>query len=203
MIEERNKQSLRMRRGGAWVLVLLVIIIAVIYVFVVYMPKGEEPYALTEETEGFYGMDKELVEALEGKYEKVDMGIFNGRYKADDKKIFSEYYAQLETLEGEEKRNMMMLIEFSKARFENFRIADGEIRSGKELIQSFVLTKAEIEDNVLEGRALWHEDIYDPGDCAMVNVRLELEGDTLRFLYYVEDEEAGEPIILQKVNEKE
>ena len=71
------------------------------------------------------------------------------------------------------------------------------------MIQSFVLTRAEIEGNVLEGRALWHEDVYDPGDCAMVNVRLELEGDTLRFWHYVEEEEAGEPIILQRVNEKE
>ena len=202
-MDDFKEQSCRKRGGEEWALLLLIIVITAVCSYFFYMPRLEEPYDLPEGTEGFYGMDKELFDALEGKNEKVDMGIFNGRYKADDRKIFSEYYAKLETLEGEEKRNMTMVIGFLKARLENFRIADGEIRSGKELIQSFVLTKAEIKGNVLEGRALWHEDIYDPGDCAMVNVRLEFEGDTLRFWHYVADEEAGEPIILQRANEKE
>ena len=202
-MDDFKEQSCRKRGGEEWAWILLIIVIAAVCSYFVYKPRLEETYVLPEGTEDSYGMDKELVDGLEGKYAKVDMGIFNGSYKADDEKIFSEYYAQLETLEGEEKRNMMTVIEFLKSRFENSRIADGEIRSGKELIQSFVLTRAEIEGNVLEGRALWHEDVYDPGDCAMVNVRLELEGDTLRFWHYVEDEEAGEPIILQRVNEKE
>ena len=199
-LDDRKLQRHRMGSGRMLGWVLLIIIAVAVYIFLQFSLKQEGPRVSPEKTESSYGIEREIAEVFDGKFEKVDTGTFNGEYKVDHEKSFPTLYGELEELEGEQRINMMMLIQFSKRMLVNFRIADGEIRSGAMPTQSFVLTKAQINDNVLQGRALWHEDIHDPGDCAMVNVRLELVGETLRFWYYAEDEDLGEPVVLERTN---
>ena len=199
-LDDIELQRHRMSSGRMLVWVLLAIIAVVVYIFLQFSLKQEGPSISPGETESSYGIEREIAEVFDGKFEKVDTGIFNGEYKANHEKSFPTLYRELEELEGEERINMMMRIQFSKRMLVNFRIADGEVRSGAMPTQSFVITKAQINDNVLQGRALWHEDIHDPGDCAMVNVRLELVGETLRFWYYTEDEDPGEPVVLERIN---
>ncbi len=80
----------------------------------------------------------------------------------------------------------------------NFRINAGVIRSGQTMKWELSLTSATVTDSTLVGTALLHEDIYDPGDCQSVGVRLERDGDRLKFSYYELGGQPGEPVVLQR-----
>ena len=86
----------------------------------------------------------------------------------------------------------------AQERFENFRIQGGIITSGKQVVQEFRLTSAERKGAQLQGKAIWHEDVHDPGDCCLVNVRLKLENGVLQFSYFPEGEETGSPVVLRR-----
>ena len=64
--------------------------------------------------------------------------------------------------------------------------------------QEFRIASGTINGNVLVGRAVWHEDVNDPGDCCVVGVRLLLEGDVLEFSYFMEGDAAGDAIFLRR-----
>jgi tetratricopeptide (TPR) repeat protein len=75
--------------------------------------------------------------------------------------------------------------------YASFEIAKDRIVSGKGLIQEFCLTRViERSPTLLHSEAVWHEDINDPGDAAMVLLTLSREGDvtTLRMKLFGEPE---------------
>ena len=53
------------------------------------------------------------------------------------------------------------------------------IRSGTRPVQEFSLTEATAEGDTLRGKAVWHEDVGDPGDSSEVLVMLRLTGESL------------------------
>jgi len=84
--------------------------------------------------------------------------------------------------------------------YTNFRIHNGLIHSGTELVQEFSIQTGTFKDNVFTGKAMWHEDIHDPGDVFEVHIRLELNGKNLKFSFGNDQNQLGEPIILHKID---
>ena len=122
----------------------------------------------------------------------------DGSYVLDYESSFGDLRARLAEAQPAEREILERLLAAAKDQLHNFRIDHGVITSGKLLIQEFRLISATTENGTLIGKAIWHEDIYDPGDCSSVNVRLNLEGDILKFYYSPDGDEPGEPIILRR-----
>jgi hypothetical protein len=61
---------------------------------------------------------------------------------------------------------------------------------------------ATIKGGTLRGRAIWHEDIHDPGDGSEIDLTFKLVGDSLEF--YLGDEEISskDSIVLRRVRDK-
>jgi len=125
----------------------------------------------------------------------VDTAGFDGEYVLDAERSFANLYSEFPRKTDEEKQEFQQML---AEQYDNFRISNGVIRSGKRVIQEFRIISASINDGVLEGEALWHEDIYDPGDCCMMKVRLELKGDELEFSCSVENEEPFDKSFFRK-----
>jgi hypothetical protein len=122
----------------------------------------------------------------------VDTSIFNGRYLLVEAASFTPLIDELERTRNPERREALetlLLIEIS--RYSDFSIEKGVIRSGSSIIQEFSLISGKTEGNILEGRAIWHEDIRDPGDMVEVFIELKIEEDMLYFMYY---ESEAEPV---------
>lgn len=60
------------------------------------------------------------------------------------------------------------------------------------------MISGKFEGNVLESRAIWHEDIRDPGDMVEVFVELMIEEDMLYFTYYESEAEPADTIVLTR-----
>jgi hypothetical protein len=72
------------------------------------------------------------------------------------------------------------------------------IRSGTRLVQEFSLTEATVEGDTLRGKAVWHEDVGDPGDSSEVLVRLRLKGESLEFSMLNEQGEPDDVVVLAR-----
>jgi hypothetical protein len=129
----------------------------------------------------------------------VDTHIFDGSYLMVESTSISLLEFEIERTEDKNKiKDLHALIESEMDRYSNFNIDGSIIRSGKTLVQEFSLISAIIEDNTLEGRAIWHEDVHDPGDMIEVIVELRFEGDLLYFSNYEVDSANEETIVLVK-----
>ena len=61
----------------------------------------------------------------------------------------------------------------------NFEILPDRIRFDRTLQQELCLTKvSEQTPSSLGAEALWHEDVQDPGDAVLMQIKLERSGDT-------------------------
>jgi len=123
---------------------------------------------------------------------------FDGSYVLDAEKSFADLRARLAQAEPGKEETLRRVLAMAEDQFQNFRINHGVITSGKQLIQEFRLTSATTDHGQIQGKAIWHEDIHDPGDCCAINVRLVLEKDVLKFSYFLDGEESGQPIVLRK-----
>jgi tetratricopeptide (TPR) repeat protein len=73
--------------------------------------------------------------------------------------------------------------------YADFRVEADRIVSGRKLVQEFCLTKVlQRTPTLLHAQAVWHEDRDDPGDAAMVELRLMRGADTTRFMFTVLDQ---------------
>ena len=75
--------------------------------------------------------------------------------------------------------------------YSSFEISKDRIVSGKGIVQEFCLTRVlERSPTLLRSEAVWHEDVNDPGDAAMVLLTLSREGEftTLRMKVFGEPE---------------
>jgi hypothetical protein len=123
---------------------------------------------------------------------------FDGSYTVDSEKLQEYLHSHFVQHDSQQHDLDKQLLAAFEDRFYNFRINHGVITSGKVLIQEFRITSADMEDGKLRGRAIWHEDIHDPGDCTIINVQLSIEGDVLEFWFFPDGEEKGEPVILRR-----
>jgi hypothetical protein len=129
----------------------------------------------------------------------ADTGPFDGRYELVVEESFKQLRGEIASAEGEQKELLESILESEIEQFEAFWIHEGVITSGTLLVQEFRLTDATITDGTLVGRAVWHEDVYDPGDCCVIGIRLELEGDVLRFSLSDPGGEPDPPVVLRRV----
>jgi tetratricopeptide (TPR) repeat protein len=64
---------------------------------------------------------------------------------------------------------------------ENFEISSDRIRSGVMPIQEFCLTRTiESTPDRLRAEAIWQEDVNDPGDASLIELRLTRDGENVR-----------------------
>lgn len=129
----------------------------------------------------------------------AETGPFDARYELVVEESFKHLHDEIAAAEGERKELLESILESEVEQFAAFRIHKGVITSGIVLVQEFRLTSATITDGTLVGRAIWHEDVYDPGDCCVIGVRLELEGDMLRFSLFDPGGEPDPPVVLRRV----
>lgn len=125
--------------------------------------------------------------------------IFDGGYQLDTERSFSGLRKRLAEADPDQQPAVKRLLALAERQFVNFSIKHGVITSGQPLMQEFHLVAGSTIENHLQGRAIWHEDLHDPGDCSIVNVSLKIEGKTLLFSYFPDGEEAGEPVVLTKI----
>ena len=122
---------------------------------------------------------------------------FDGRYTLTDSS-FQEFPAIAQQPRPEKRESHKQLLAILADQYENFRIDHGVITSGKVLVQEFRLISGTRTEGMLQGRAIWHEDVADPGDYSTVNVRLSLKGDALAFSFFPDGEQPVNPIILRR-----
>jgi hypothetical protein len=127
----------------------------------------------------------------------VDTSIFNGQYLLVEAASFTPLMDDIERTKNPERRQALeALLSIEISRYRDFSIENGVVRSGKSIIQEFSLISGKTEGNVLEGRAVWHEDIRDPGDMVEVFVELMIEEDILYFTNYESEAEPADTIVL-------
>jgi hypothetical protein len=132
---------------------------------------------------------------------KIDTTPFDGDYKLLAESSFNYLREKLKNTNDEALRgNLEYLLRSQEEQYANFTIKKGIIRSGTRLVQEFSLTSASIEGDILKGKAVWHEDIYDPGDCQEVPIYLKLSGNLLEFAIGDTKEEIANPVVLERIN---
>jgi hypothetical protein len=129
----------------------------------------------------------------------VDTSLFDGSYTLVKDDTFASLIEEIQRTQDQERRDALEAILQSEIdRYSDFVIEYGVIRSGKSIIQEFSLTSGTLEGNILNGKAIWHEDIRDPGDMVEVNVELSIEDHLLFFTYHESDVQAADVIVLMR-----
>jgi hypothetical protein len=132
---------------------------------------------------------------------KIDTTPFDGEYKLLAESSFNYLREKLKNTNDEALRgNLEYLLRRQEEQYANFTIKKGIIRSGTRLVQEFSLTSASIEGDILRGKAVWHEDIYDPGDCQEVPIYLKRSGNLLEFAIGDTTEEIANPVVLERIS---
>jgi hypothetical protein len=131
---------------------------------------------------------------------KVDTGIFDGQYELVPEASFAWMKQRVAAeADAQRKQTGQALLEHMAEQYSRFHVGRGVIRSGGLLVQEFSLIQAEVQTNTLKGRAVWHEDVHDPGDDSEVDIMLRLNGDQLEFAFLDEQGQPEEPIVLKRI----
>ena len=178
-----KKAEVEQRKGKLWMRGIFVVIAAA-----VILPMVMQYFAMRK----YRNLDN-----LAANPQSVES--FDGRYSLDVEASFPEKLSEIEAAEGDRKDQLKELLQIQTDQFEYFEIRRGIIRSGKDVVQEFILTKTDLSGNTLEASALWHEDMYDPGDCSIESIKLELDGETLRFFRGVDDQDFGPPLVFKRL----
>ena len=127
----------------------------------------------------------------------VDTSLFDGNYLLAEVASFDPLMDEIERTEDDERRKALEEILSSEiARYSDFSIEHGIIRSGRSIIEEFSLISGVTEGNSFSGKAIWHEDVQDPGDSIEVFVELSIEDDILHFTYGESEAECSDSIVL-------
>ena len=123
--------------------------------------------------------------------------MFDGSYALLPKESFSEF-RNYEAKTPQQLIAAKKLLAFYENQYRNFKIKHGIITCGKLLVQEFRITSATQKNGLLTGKAIFHEDIHDPGDCFTIAVQLKLEKDKLFFYFYELNGKPGKPIVFRR-----
>lgn len=141
--------------------------------------------------------DSPFANPLSGFENPVATPEFDGTYKLVPEESFKDIYKGItcpEQLAASKK-----LLEFYRKQFNKLNIAKGVITCGEVLIQEYRITEASVNNGVLNGKAIFHEDIHDPGDCCVIGVQLELKDNTLKFRVHAVGGKPGEPVVFTRI----
>lgn len=129
----------------------------------------------------------------------VDTSPFDGTYSLLEDRSFQKARDRVLGEPDPQRRvNAQKLLAWQAEQYKNFNVRRGVIRSGVVLVQEFSLRDATLDGKMLSGRALWHEDIHDPGDASEERIAMKLEGDVLEFAMLDEKGVALEPVFLKR-----
>ncbi len=129
-----------------------------------------------------------------------DTSLFDGEYFLLSDSSFGTLTSRVAQAGDQSTRDALEFLLASQIdQYSNFTISQGVIRSGSSLVQEFSIIDATIQDNTLKGRAIWHEDVSDPGDEGEVWIELTLDGDILYFHFYETANDRGDPVILARM----
>jgi hypothetical protein len=128
----------------------------------------------------------------------VDTSVFDGRYRLKPDASFRRIRAQIAgTTDATVRERLERVLATQVEQYANFRIRHGVIRSGGgPLVQEFSLTTATVRDKVLEGKAIWHEDVHDPGDSSEIPVLMRLQHRELEFILVDAEGQSYDAVVL-------
>lgn len=132
---------------------------------------------------------------------KISTAQFDGNYDLvpEESPSIAKIQTKLDATTHPKKReNLETLLNLMIEENKVLRIQSGIIRLGTTLQQEFSLQNGKITASVFQGKAVWHEDIGDPGDSSVVTVRLHLQNERLEFSFYDETNEPFEPLVFRK-----
>lgn len=150
----------------------------------------------------------------------VDTASFDGQYRLVPeesylitRRLLADAKAKAKALESTGKSpgadlnatisDLRSLLRYQEEQMENFTIDRGVIRSGRVLVMELSLIRATIKDNTLDGVAVWHEDIHDPGDSHNERIRLKLIGERLEFTIGETEGAESESVILERIPQRD
>jgi hypothetical protein len=129
----------------------------------------------------------------------VDTSSFDGVYTLLEERSFQQARERVRAEPDPQRRvNGEQLLAWQAERFKNFVVRRGVIRSGVVLTQEFSLSDATRDGPTLSARAVWHEDIHDPGDASEERIAMKLEGDVLEFVMLDEEGVALDRVFLKR-----
>jgi hypothetical protein len=126
-----------------------------------------------------------------------DTRQFDGRYKIDEenlKTMVADFPAGADNAEETKKA----MLDMFRQQYSNMTLKEGVLLCGKDLIQEFRMRGDINQAGEFVGGAIWHEDIHDPGDASIVNVKLKLENEKLYFYFTPLGESFDKPIVFKK-----
>jgi hypothetical protein len=128
---------------------------------------------------------------------KMDTAAFDGDYTLKPEASFPSLRRRVEGEKDTMRRKLgESMVKLMVDQYANFRIRRGVIRSGTRVVQEFSLLDGKVEGNLLRGKALWHEDVADPGDSSEVPVALRLSGNELEFAVLDDQGRSVDPVML-------
>jgi hypothetical protein len=124
-----------------------------------------------------------------------------GRYEVDADRSFQGPLYYQPDADAHKREMAACFLKRQTDRYSDFVIERDRIRSGKERVQEFCFLHVSVEtDSVLDAIAVWHEDVDDPGDASLTRVRVERDGQEVRFHIYGEEKDLkGRPVFLRAV----
>jgi len=118
----------------------------------------------------------------------VDTDLFDGEYILDiPSTIELEPNAALDDDQQNALRGLL------PREYATLQIRHGVIRVGGRMTQEFSLTEGVLDGTTMTADAIWHEDVYDPGDFSNVKVMLRRTEELLHFALL---DEGGTPDLL-------
>ena len=129
----------------------------------------------------------------------VDTSRFDGRYELVADESFGKMRQSVESEPDGSRRQLgHELMGHMKSQYANFHVSHGVIRCGTALVQEFSLLPGTLTGNTWRGKAMFHEDIEDPGDVNEVELQLSVDGDRLEFSFVNEDGTLEDPVVLRR-----
>jgi hypothetical protein len=129
----------------------------------------------------------------------VETSLFDGDYFLLEDRSFAALREKVLTDSDAARRVQgVRLLAMEAGHWRPFSIRHGVIHAGSVLTQEFSLLSATISGTTLRGRAMWHEDIHDPGDMSEESIVLRLDGGVLEFTMLDELGAASDPVFLRR-----
>jgi hypothetical protein len=122
----------------------------------------------------------------------VDTDLFDGNYVLDLGSTI-----QLEPNAALRDANQNALRGLFERQYPSLQIREGVIRVGGPITQEFSLIEGVLEGTTMTADAIWHEDVYDPGDSSTVKVMLRRLEDVLHFAL-VDDQDKPDFVLVYR-----
>jgi hypothetical protein len=118
-------------------------------------------------------------------------GELQGNYVVDPESLRAELPTLAASATPEQRALNDEIFAHRVQQYANFVVKPDRIQSGTQLVQEFCLVRVIAQSGEsLHAEAVWHEDVHDPGDASVVELRFERHGNGYRFGF----NEVGSPV---------